>query len=70
MSVLCFVAGFIIWLYCLVNECMRYRKTVVLQDPPEAEDFLTYFVSTYANDSFRLIQQLVVMSIYALTPLR
>lgn len=53
-----------------VDEGMRYLKTVIPQDPPEAEELLMYFDCTYVIGSFRLIQQPVAMSSDALMPLR
>ncbi|KAG7177330.1 hypothetical protein Hamer_G000652 [Homarus americanus] len=53
-----------------VIEGMRYLKTVIPQDPPEAEELLMYFDRTYASGSFRLIQQPVAMPSDALMPLR
>ncbi|KAG7165673.1 putative MULE transposase domain-containing protein 4 [Homarus americanus] len=53
-----------------VDEGMRYLKTVIPQDPPEAEELLMYFDCTYVSGSFRPIQQPVAMSSDALMPLR
>ncbi|KAG7164208.1 hypothetical protein Hamer_G014346 [Homarus americanus] len=52
-----------------VIEGMRYLKTVIPQDPPEAEELLMYFDRTYVSGSFRLIQQPVGMPSDALMPL-